>query len=379
MRPDAQGKGTAVYQITVTNISEFAGSGDVVVDLPTPPAGVEVANVRYRLAGDTQGEPVEWPKDGQGKYIFSAPKLEAGGTYTIEALIDYKIADLASVKWEDLKTCQAASGANPSKGLFNKVEMTADKDGTDNNEACIPIVPPKVDFRVHKFARNCDTDQPTCDLQGAEFVIYDSEPTSGGGFKEVCVPDPDGVATAGSLPKQICSFLDNTVEDPSAPGRKISGSMFKSVPLEYNKSYWLLERQAPAGFTLLPRPIEFRITPDDPKTQADESGVKLWNGDRPADDPLGKEGDLLTVTDFSEKVPKVNEQGEPVLDEAGKQILEEKVSKGVQLNIENTSAKAVLPKSGSRGFYPYLAAGVALLIAAGLILNKDKLKKRFKR
>lgn len=379
VRPDAQGKGTAVYQITVTNISEFAGSGDVVVDLPTPPAGVEVANVRYRLAGDTQGEPVEWPKDGQGKYIFSAPKLEAGGTYTIEALIDYKIADLASVKWEDLKTCQAASGANPSKGLFNKVEMTADKDGTDNNEACIPIVPPKVDFRVHKFARNCDTDKPTCDLQGAEFVIYDSEPTAGGGFKEVCVPDPDGATAAGSLPKQICSFLDNTVEDPSAPGRKITGSMFKSVPLEYNKSYWLLERQAPAGFTLLPRPIEFRITPDDPKTQADESGVKLWNGDRPADDPLGKEGDLLTVTDFSEKVPKVNEQGEPVLDEAGKQILEEKVSKGVQLNIENTSAKAVLPKSGSRGFYPYLAAGAALLIAAGLILNKDKLKKRFKR
>lgn len=377
IRPDDHGKGTAVYQTKVTNVSNITGSADTVIDVPKPPEGVKIIGLKTRFwyqEGETRKNlDTQLQASEDGKYVFSIPELKPAESFEMEILVDYQITNMATVDWDMLQTCQSASDNKPSSGLFNKVEMIGDEDGPENNEACIPIEPPNVAMQVHKFARNCDADQATCDLQGAEFVIYDSKPTAGGTFKEVCVANPD---TSSGQPTQVCSFFDNTVE---ADGKRITGSIFKSVPLEYNKSYWLLERQAPAGFTLLPRPIEFRITPDNPDTPEDESGVKLWNGDRPADNPLGKEGDLLTVTDFSEKVPKVNEQGEPVLDEAGKQILEEKVSKGVQLNIENTSAKAVLPKSGSRGFYPYLAAGVALLIAAGLILNKDKLKKRFKR
>lgn len=391
IRPDAEGKGTAVYRIQLTNTSTVAGFADMLLDMPKPPEGVSITGMSIRTwKEDTSVDPPkrtsvvrQWHAGG-GKYSYATPELKPGESTEFEVLVDYQIENLAGVDWTKLSTCTAASGNTPSTGLFNTVDMEADGDGEENNSACIPILPPNVDIQVYKFARNCDADQETCSLQGARFAIYDGKPSANGDFNEVCttVPAADDTSAAGTQSTRVCSFFDNsvTVKDTSGAEVTISDHTFQSVPLEYNKSYWLMETQAPAGFTLLAGAIEFRILPDDPTTPGiDESGIYLWDGDHQAAKPQGDADGVVSVADALKKIQKVDEEGKPVTDEQGAPVYEEKTVKGVQLKIENSSAQAVLPKSGSWGFFPYLGVGIAAFIGAALITKKDAIRSRFRR
>lgn len=89
---------------------------------------------------------------------------------------------------------------------------------------------PLYTVQVSKLGRDCDVGQPTCVLAGAEFAIYDGDPTVGG------VLITDGIAA-----------------DP------VDGSLFASVGLAAGE-FWLVETRAPAGFGLLASPIKFALS-----------------------------------------------------------------------------------------------------------------------
>nr|PKY80856.1 hypothetical protein CYJ35_02900 [Pseudoglutamicibacter albus] len=48
----------------------------------------------------------------------------------------------SGVDWAAAAECELTGEGNPAKGLFNKVAMENDSDGPDNNDACVPVVPP---------------------------------------------------------------------------------------------------------------------------------------------------------------------------------------------------------------------------------------------
>lgn len=86
---------------------------------------------------------------------------------------------------------------------------------------------------VEKYASNCDVGVPSCRQSGAEFALYDVDPTSPG-----ATPINNGITV-----------------DPTY------GWKFTSVTLTYGKDYWLVETKAPAGFNLLAQPARFTISP----------------------------------------------------------------------------------------------------------------------
>ncbi len=81
---------------------------------------------------------------------------------------------------------------------------------------------------------NCDTNQTTCELAGANFAIYDQDP-----------------ATAGA------TALTNAVNaDPNRVG------YFVTTELSFGTTYWLVETVAPRGHQLLAKPIAFELSED---------------------------------------------------------------------------------------------------------------------
>ncbi len=102
-----------------------------------------------------------------------------------------------------------------------------------------------------------------------------------------------------------------------------SGSVFTSTKLDVDRDYWLVETKAPAGFNLLPTPIRFRIEVD-PDTE--QWGVHLVGG---------RHGGIVTVDDAN----------------------------ALKLIVKDTSPVR-LPAAGGPGPWPFLAAGLGLLLAA---------------
>jgi len=89
---------------------------------------------------------------------------------------------------------------------------------------------PATPIHVEKQGKNCDVGQGTCALNGAQFALYDTDPSVAG-----ATPIADGI----------------TADD-------VNGATFTSKALQAG-TYWLVETKAPTGFTLLPKPIQFTI------------------------------------------------------------------------------------------------------------------------
>lgn len=111
---------------------------------------------------------------------------------------------------------------------------TADSNQSDPVTAAVttPYVAPNTlrIVRIEKQALNCDTNQQTCPLTGAEFTLYTSDPLA---------PNPvEGVALT-----------------PDA-----LGTTFTTADLRVERDYWIVETKAPDGFQLLAQPIKFRFT-----------------------------------------------------------------------------------------------------------------------
>ena len=322
------------YKIVATNDGSLAANTGKLTDKPDFAKGLEIQSAKI---AETQAglDSASNATATNGVYTLTdgvelAPK--ATKEYWIRfavvrnpAAAGYNEADLA---------CSTPRGDVPAAGygLFNEVlaQNGKDWDGTDNNKACGPTVPH--DFVVVKAgtqntgktfadASNQYTgpnNMPLYPLSGAEFAIYNANPNT------------DANATV------VKTLTQATATD---------GYYWSVSDLNLDTAYWLVETKAPAGHSLLPQPLEFKLTSRpsgsgttvelaaDLRDQAKwaTSAVQAFSSE--ASSLPGPQGFLAAGTRKATIVVKDTEVGE-------------------------------LPKAGSTGIYPYIGVAAALMSGA---------------
>ena len=322
------------YKIVATNDGSLAANTGKLTDKPDFAKGLEIKSAKIAETQAGLDSAADATATG-GVYTLTdgvelAPK--ATKEYWIRfavvrnpAAAGYNEADLA---------CSTPRGNIPvaGYGLFNEVlaENGKDWDGTDNNKACGPTVPH--DFVVVK-AGTQNTNKTFKDgsnqytgpngvklypLAGAEFEIYNANPNT------------DANATV------VKTLTQATATD---------GYYWSVSDLNIDTAYWLVETKAPAGHSLLPQPLEFKLTSrpsgsgtnvelaDDLKDQAKwaTSAVQAFSSD--AGSLAGDKGFMVGQTRKATILVKDTEVGQ-------------------------------LPKAGSTGIYPYIGVAAALMSGA---------------
>lgn len=322
------------YKIVATNDGSLAANTGKLTDKPDFAKGLEIKSAKIAETQAGLDSAADATATG-GVYTLTdgvelAPK--ATKEYWIRfavvrnpAAAGYNEADLA---------CSTPRGNIPvaGYGLFNEVlaENGKDWDGTDNNKACGPTVPH--DFVVVK-AGTQNTGTTFADasnqytgpnnaamypLKGAEFAIYNANPNT------------DANATV------VKTLTQATATD---------GYYWSVSDLNIDTAYWLVETKAPAGHSLLPQPLEFKLTSrpsgsgtnvelaDDLKDQAKwaTSAVQAFSSD--AGSLAGDKGFMVGQTRKATILVKDTEVGQ-------------------------------LPKAGSTGIYPYIGVAAALMSGA---------------
>ena len=322
------------YKIVATNDGSLAANTGKLTDKPDFAKGLEIQSAKIAETQAGLDSASEATATGGVYTLTDGVELAPGATkeYWIRfavvrnpAAAGYNEADLA---------CSTPRGNVPAAGygLFNEVlaQNGKDWDGTDNNKACGPTVPH--DFVVVKAgtqntgktfadASNQYTgpnNMPLYPLSGAEFAIYNANPNT------------DANATV------VKTLTQATATD---------GYYWSVSDLNLDTAYWLVETKAPAGHSLLPQPLEFKLTSRpsgsgttvelaaDLRDQAKwaTSAVQAFSSE--ASSLPGPQGFLAAGTRKATIVVKDTEVGE-------------------------------LPKAGSTGIYPYIGVAAALMSGA---------------
>ncbi|MDO5502000.1 MAG: SpaA isopeptide-forming pilin-related protein [Actinomycetia bacterium] len=218
------------YVVVVTNEGDHAGTHPAIEDTLTPPTGFTIETIAVT---PVPGPGVTYTGPGPA---FTIPAGE--NELAVDAKAEYIVtvtlhaADLAAVDWEVVGECVITNGyATGGGGAFNSVELAVeDIDGADNNDACVPVLPPKTGITlVKKGVSDADGSEDT--LAGAQFALYDTEPGAG------VNPIVESLPTVGT---DLGTF---SIED-----------------LTFGTTYWIVETKAPAGHALLPTPVEFTMS-----------------------------------------------------------------------------------------------------------------------
>ncbi|MDO5495285.1 MAG: SpaA isopeptide-forming pilin-related protein [bacterium] len=239
VRVGDDGAVTVHYRIEVTNNGNAPGTHPAINDTVTLPAGFELTSIRLGSAVG-EGDLVFESQPGAGLVATHTFTIPAGTANMLKDATAYYYVtvtavapDLGTVDWENAGTCETEGAGNPAAGgFFNLVTMDGDTDGPDNNDACVPVEPPVRPFTLLKQAEHCDASLPLCALDGASFVLFDTDPT-----------------VEGAEPLENGITVDTT-----------NGPRFTSSELPVPATYWLVETRAPVGFQLLPAPVEFELT-----------------------------------------------------------------------------------------------------------------------
>lgn len=321
------------YKIVATNDGSLAANTGKLTDKPDFAKGLEIQSAK--IAETKAGlDSASNATATNGVYTLTdGVELAPGATkeYWIRFAV---VRNPAAAGYNEANlTCSKAGNDElaPGKGLFNEVlaENGKDSDGTSNNKACGPTVPH--DFvvvkagtqntgKTFKDGSNQYTgpnNMPLYPLSGAEFAIYNANPNT------------DANATV------VKTLTQATATD---------GYYWSVSDLNIDTAYWLVETKAPAGHSLLPQPLEFKLTSrpngssttvelaDDLKDQAKwaKSAVQAFSSD--AGSLAGDKG-LKVGTYKATILVKDTEVGQ-------------------------------LPKAGSTGIYPYIGVAAALMSGA---------------
>lgn len=322
------------YKIVATNDGSLAANTGKLTDKPDFAKGLEIQSAKI---AETQAglDSASNATATNGVYTLTdGVELAAGATK--EYWIRFSVTrNPAAAGYSEADLACSVNGNNefaPGKGLFNEVlaENGKDSDGTSNNKACGPTVPH--DFVIVK-AGTQNTGSTFADasnqyigpnnaamypLKGAEFAIYKSNPNT------------DANAT-----------VVKTLTQANAT----DGYYWSVNDLDLDTAYWLVETKAPAGHSLLPQPLEFKLTtarPDGSGTNVElasdltdqskwaTSAVQAFASDSSTPGP---QGFLVGGTRKATLVVKDTQVGE-------------------------------LPKAGSTGIYPYIGVAAALMSGA---------------
>ena len=324
------------YKIVATNDGSLAANTGKLTDKPDFAKGLEIqsAKIAETQAGlDTASDATAT----NGVYTLTdGVELAAGASkeYWIRfavtrnpAATGYNEADLAcSIDGNGVRV--------PGKGLFNEVlvDDRKDSDGDYNNKDCGPTVPH--DFVVLKagtqnmgttftdptnqytYGDNNDAMYP---LKGAEFAIYNANPNT------------DANATV------VKTLTQATATD---------GYYWSVGDLNINTPYWLVETKAPAGHSLLPQPLEFKLT----TARADGSGTTVELAADATDSAKWAKG---AAQAFSSELNTDSVEQGFVIDGTNKATL-----------VVKDTEVGELPKAGSTGIYPYIGVAAALMSGA---------------
>ena len=322
------------YKIVATNDGSLAANTGKLTDKPDFAKGLEIQSAKI---AETQAglDSASNATATNGVYTLTdGVELAAGATK--EYWIRFSVTrNPAAAGYSEADLACSVNGNNelaPGKGLFNEVlaENGKDSDGTSNNKACGPTVPH--DFVIVK-AGTQNTGSTFADasnqyigpnnaamypLKGAEFAIYKSNPNT------------DANAT-----------VVKTLTQANAT----DGYYWSVNDLDLDTAYWLVETKAPAGHSLLPQPLEFKLT----TARADGSGT---NVELAADLTDQSKWATSAVQAFASDSSTPGPQGFLV---GG--------TRKATIVVKDTEV-GELPKAGSTGIYPYIGVAAALMSGA---------------
>ena len=336
------------YKIVATNDGQIATTTGKLTDKPEFAKGLEIqsakiATTQAGLAGAANATAAN------GVYTLTEGVTLQPGT-TAEFWIRFHVKrNTAAAGYSETNLACHLDQKNlpvPGFGLFNQVyaENGKDHDGIDNNKACGPNVPHEI-VVVKAGTQNTGktftdpTNQYTSGdgsalypLSGAEFAIY-----SGG--------NPQN-STSATLVKTLSAGATTDVYYWSVTG------------LELNTDYWLVETKAPAGHSLLPRPIPFRLT-------TDGNGTVVTLGAEVRDQTKWANSAVQAYASVTNATLPQSDQGFVVGGARKATIL-----------VKDTEV-GHLPVSGSLGIYPYIGVAMALMGGA-MVISLVTMKQRRK-
>lgn len=323
------------YKIVATNDGSLAANTGKLTDKPDFAKGLEIQSAKIA--------------ETQAGLDTAADATATGGVYTLtdgvelapgankEYWIRFSVTrNPAAAGYSEADLACSVNGNNelaPGKGLFNEVlaENGKDSDGTSNNKACGPTVPH--DFVIVK-AGTQNTGSTFADasnqyigpnnaamypLKGAEFAIYKSNPNT------------DANAT-----------VVKTLTQANAT----DGYYWSVNDLDLDTAYWLVETKAPAGHSLLPQPLEFKLT----TARADGSGT---NVELASDLTDQSKWATSAVQAFSSEATGAS----------GPQGFMAAGTRKATIVVKDTEV-GELPKAGSTGIFPYIGVAAALMSGA---------------
>ncbi|MBF1253676.1 MAG: prealbumin-like fold domain-containing protein, partial [Isoptericola variabilis] len=322
------------YKIVATNDGSLAANTGKLTDKPDFAKGLEIQSAKI---AETQAglDSASNATATNGVYTLTdGVELAAGATkeYWIRFAV---VRNPAATGYNEADLACSVNGNNelaPGKGLFNEVlaENGKDSDGTSNNKACGPTVPH--DFVVIKAGTQNTgktftdasnqyigpNNAPMYPLSGAEFEIYNANPNT------------DANATV------VKTLTQATATD---------GYYWSVSDLNIDTAYWLVETKAPAGHSLLPQPLEFKLT-----SRASGSGTTV---ELAADANDAAKWAKSAVQAFSSEATGTS----------GPQGFMVAGTRKATIVVKDTEV-GELPKAGSTGIYPYIGVAAALMSGA---------------
>ena len=334
------------YKIVATNDGSLAANTGKLTDKPDFAKGLEIQSAK--IAETQAGLDSASNATATGGVYTLTDGVELAPKATKEYWIRFAVVrNTAAAGYNEADLACSVNGNNefaPGKGLFNEVlaESGKDSDGTSNNKACGPTVPH--DFVVVK-AGTQNTGTTFADasnqyigpnnaamypLKGAEFAIYKSNPNTDANAQVV-----------------------KTLTQANAT----DGYYWSVNDLDLETAYWLVETKAPAGHSLLPQPIEFKLTTARP----DGSGTKVELA-----------GDLTDANKWAKSaVQAFSSEANSLPDPQG--FLAAGTRKAT-IVVKDTEV-GELPKAGSTGIYPYIGAA-AVLMTGAMVMTVVTTKRR---
>ena len=322
------------YKIVATNDGSLAANTGKLTDKPDFAKGLEIQSAKIAETQAGLDTAADATATGGVYTLTDGVELAAGATK--EYWIRFSVTrNPAAAGYSEADLACSVNGNNelaPGKGLFNEVlaENGKDSDGTSNNKACGPTVPH--DFVIVK-AGTQNTGSTFADasnqyigpnnaamypLKGAEFAIYKSNPNT------------DANAT-----------VVKTLTQANAT----DGYYWSVNDLDLDTAYWLVETKAPAGHSLLPQPLEFKLT----TARADGSGTNV---------ELASD-----LTDQSKWATSAVQAFASDASGPGPQGLLVGGTRKATLVVKDTEV-GELPKAGSTGIFPYIGVAAALMSGA---------------
>lgn len=334
------------YKIVATNDGSLAANTGKLTDKPDFAKGLEIQSAKI---AETQAglDSASNATATNGVYTLT-DGVELAPKATKEYWIRFAVVrNPAAAGYNEADLACSINGNNelaPGKGLFNEVlaENGKDSDGTSNNKACGPTVPH--DFVVIK-AGTQNTGKTFADasnqytgpngvtlypLEGAEFAIYASNPNT------------DENATV------VKTLTQATATD---------GYYWSVNDLNLDTMYWLVETKAPAGHSLLPKPIAFTLT----AARGNSSGTTVELADDLTDSAKWAKSAVQSFSSEASSLP--GPQGFLV---AG--------TRKATIVVKDTEV-GELPKAGSTGIYPYIGAA-AVLMTGAMVMTVVTTKRR---